>query len=103
MALGYFSFRHGLPLSIRSALYPIFGRRVHGRLGDGIDLAAVIGTIFGIATSLGISIALLNAGLSMVFGVEQGYVEYTMRISEPGTYRYACLLHPPMVGTVVVR
>jgi choline/glycine/proline betaine transport protein len=72
MALGYFSFRHGLPLSIRSALYPIFGRRVHGRLGDGIDLAAVIGTIFGIATSLGISIALLNAGLSMVFGVEQG-------------------------------
>jgi len=72
MALGYFSFRHGLPLSIRSALYPIFGRRIHGRLGDGIDLAAVLGTIFGIATSLGISIALLNAGLSTLFGIEQG-------------------------------
>lgn len=72
MALGYFSFRHGLPLSIRAALYPIFGRRVHGRLGDGIDLAAVLGTIFGIATSLGISIALLNAGLSTLFDIEQG-------------------------------
>lgn len=72
MALGYFSFRHGLPLSIRSALYPIFGRRVHGRLGDGIDLAAVLGTIFGIATSLGISIALLNAGLATLFDIPQG-------------------------------
>lgn len=72
MALGYFSFRHGLPLSIRSALYPIFGKRVHGRLGDGIDLAAVLGTIFGIATSLGISIALLNAGLNVLFDIPEG-------------------------------
>ncbi|HSX69019.1 choline BCCT transporter BetT [Nocardioides sp.] len=72
MALGYFSFRHGLPLSIRSALYPIFGKRVHGRIGDSIDLAAVLGTIFGIATSLGISIALLNAGLSTLFDIPQG-------------------------------
>lgn len=72
MALGYFSFRHGLPLSIRSALYPIFGKRVHGRLGDGIDMAAVLGTIFGIATSLGISIALLNAGLNVLFDIPEG-------------------------------
>ena len=72
MALGYFSFRHGLPLSIRSALYPIFGKRIQGRLGDGIDLAAVLGTIFGIATSLGISIALLNAGLNVLFDIPEG-------------------------------
>lgn len=72
MALGYFSFRHGLPLSIRSALYPIFGKRLKGRLGDSIDLAAVLGTIFGIATSLGISIALLNVGLSKIFGIDEG-------------------------------
>ncbi len=72
MALGYFSFRHGLPLSIRSALYPIFGKRLKGRLGDSIDLAAVLGTIFGIATSLGISIALLNVGLSHMFGIAEG-------------------------------
>lgn len=72
MALGYFSFRHGMPLSIRSALYPIFGRRVQGRFGDTIDIAAVLGTIFGIATSLGISIALLAVGLDRIFGVGVG-------------------------------
>lgn len=72
MALGYFAFRRGMPLAIRSALYPIFGRRVHGRFGDGIDLAAVLGTIFGIATSLGISIALLSVGLHEMFGFEEG-------------------------------
>ena len=72
MALGYFAFRHGMPLSIRSALYPIFGKRVHGRVGDGIDIAAVLGTIFGIATSLGISIALLNVGLDVMWGIDQG-------------------------------
>ncbi|WP_340539173.1 choline BCCT transporter BetT [Nocardioides sp. GXZ039] len=72
MALGFFAFRHGMPLSIRSALYPIFGKRVQGRLGDGIDIAAVLGTIFGIATSLGISIALLNVGLDVMWGIEQG-------------------------------
>ncbi|WP_084653256.1 choline BCCT transporter BetT [Nocardioides insulae] len=72
MALGYFAFRHGLPLSIRSALYPIFGRRIHGAVGDAVDLAAVIGTIFGIATSLGISIALLNVGLNVMFDIPVG-------------------------------
>ncbi|HWM04400.1 MAG TPA: choline BCCT transporter BetT [Actinophytocola sp.] len=72
MALGYFSFRHGLPLSIRSALYPIIGKRVHGRLGDAVDLAAVLGTIFGIATSLGIGIVQLNFGLKVMFGIEEG-------------------------------
>lgn len=72
MALGFFAFRHGLPLSIRSALYPIFGKRIHGRLGDTVDLAAVLGTIFGIATSLGISIALLNVGLNVWFDVPIG-------------------------------
>jgi choline/glycine/proline betaine transport protein len=72
MALGYFSFRHGLPLSIRSALYPIIGKRIHGRVGDAVDLAAVLGTIFGIATSLGIGIVQLNFGLKLMFGIEEG-------------------------------
>lgn len=71
-ALGYFAFRHSLPLTIRAALYPIFGKRVHGRWGDAIDVAAVLGTIFGIATSLGIGIVQLNYGLHEMFGVAQG-------------------------------
>ncbi|MFF5034976.1 choline BCCT transporter BetT [Nocardia salmonicida] len=71
-ALAYFAFRHNLPLTIRAALYPIFGKRVHGRWGDAIDVAAVLGTIFGIATSLGIGIVQLNYGLNQLFGISQG-------------------------------
>jgi choline/glycine/proline betaine transport protein len=71
MALGYFAFRHNLPLSIRSALYPILGKRIHGPLGHAVDIAAMLGTIFGIATSLGIGVAQLNYGLSFQFGVPE--------------------------------
>ncbi|NNH69592.1 choline BCCT transporter BetT [Nocardia uniformis] len=71
-ALAYFAFRHNLPLTIRAALYPIFGKRVEGRWGDAIDVAAVLGTIFGIATSLGIGIVQLNFGLHEMFGISEG-------------------------------
>lgn len=71
MALGYFAYRHNLPLSIRSALFPILGKRIHGWLGDLVDIAAVLGTIFGIATSLGIGVAQLNYGLEFMFGIPQ--------------------------------
>ena len=72
MALGYFAFRRGLPLAIRSALYPIIGKRIHGRLGDAVDIAAIMGTVFGIATSLGIGVVQLNFGLNFMFGIPQG-------------------------------
>lgn len=71
MALGYFAYRHNLPLSIRSALYPIIGKRIWGGIGDTVEIAAVLGTIFGIATSLGIGVVQLNYGLSFMFGVEE--------------------------------
>ena len=72
IALAYFAYRMNLPLSIRSALYPIFGNRIHGPLGHGVDLAAVLGTIFGIATSLGIGVVFLNFGLNALFGIPEG-------------------------------
>ncbi|WP_323055251.1 MULTISPECIES: choline BCCT transporter BetT [Streptomyces] len=72
MALGYFAFRYRLPLAIRSALYPIIGRRVYGKIGDGVDLAAIIGTVFGISVSLGIGVVQLNYGLNVLFGVDEG-------------------------------
>ena len=72
IALAYFAYRINLPLSIRSALYPIFGKRVFGALGHGVDLAAVLGTIFGIATSLGIGVVFLNYGLKVLFGIPEG-------------------------------
>lgn len=71
LALGYFAYRHNLPLSIRSALYPIFGKKINGPLGDGVDIAALLGTIFGIATSLGIGVVQLNYGLSLMFGLPE--------------------------------
>ncbi|WP_024796799.1 choline BCCT transporter BetT [Tomitella biformata] len=72
VALAYFAFRRNLPLTIRSALYPVIGKRINGRIGDAVDTAAVLGTIFGIATSLGIGVVQLNYGLNFMFGIAQG-------------------------------
>lgn len=72
MALGYFSYRYNLPLTIRSALYPIFGKKINGPIGHTVDIAAVIGTIFGIATTLGIGVVQLNYGLKVLFDVQEG-------------------------------
>ncbi len=72
MAMGYFAYRWGMPLSIRAALYPLLGKRVRGPLGDGINIIALVGTVFGVATSMGIGVVLLNVGFSLIFGFEQG-------------------------------
>ena len=72
MAMGYFAYRWGMPLSIRAALYPLLGKRVRGPLGDGISTIALVGTVFGVATSMGIGVVLLNVGFSLLFGLEQG-------------------------------
>ena len=72
MALGYFAYRRKLPLAIRSALYPLLGKRIHGPIGDAVDLAAVVGTIFGVATSLGIGVVMINVGLDVTFGIKEG-------------------------------
>ena len=64
LSLAYFSFRHGLPLSVRSTLYPIIGDKIHGPIGHTVDVFAIVGTMFGIATSLGLSVAQINAGLN---------------------------------------
>lgn len=71
MSLAFFSYRHGLPLTIRSTLYPIFGKRINGPIGHTVDAAAVLGTVFGIATSLGIGIIQLNFGLNYMFGIAE--------------------------------
>ncbi len=70
LSLAYFSYRKGLPLSIRSGLYPLLGDRIYGPIGHAADLLAVFGTVFGIATSLGLGAQQMNAGLNYLFGVE---------------------------------
>ncbi|MFK7865434.1 MAG: BCCT family transporter [Pseudohongiellaceae bacterium] len=70
LSLAYFSFRHGLPLAVRSALYPLIGDKIHGPIGHAVDIFAVLGTMFGVATSLGLGVMQVNAGLSFLFDVE---------------------------------
>lgn len=72
MAMGYFAYRWGMPLSIRAALYPLLGKRVRGATGDVIDIFALVGTVFGVATSMGIGVVLLNVGFSLIFGLPEG-------------------------------
>lgn len=69
MALGYFSFRRRLPLRPAAALYPLIGNRIYGWPGNLIDILAVFGTLFGLATSLGLGTLQINAGLASVFGL----------------------------------
>ncbi|SFA76515.1 betaine/carnitine transporter, BCCT family [Poseidonocella pacifica] len=69
LALALFTYNKGLPLTIRSAFYPILGERVWGWWGHIIDTLAVFATLFGLATSLGLGAKQANAGLEHVFGV----------------------------------
>ncbi|MBT1450229.1 choline BCCT transporter BetT [Glaciecola sp. XM2] len=70
LVLAYFSFRHNLPLTMRSALYPLIGDRIYGWTGHTVDIFAVVSTIFGVATSLGLGASQINSGLNYLIGLE---------------------------------
>jgi choline/glycine/proline betaine transport protein len=72
LSLAYFGYRHGLPMTVRSALYPLIGERYKGWLGNLVDILAILGTMFGIATSLGLGVAQINSGLNRLFDVPIG-------------------------------
>ena len=72
LALAYFAFSKGLPLTVRSAFYPLLGDRIWGWPGHIIDLLAVIATLFGLATSLGLGAQQISSGLDYLFGFEAG-------------------------------
>ena len=72
LALAYFAYRHDLPLTIRSALYPLLGKRVDGAIGDAVEIMAVLGTLFGVATSLGLGAMQINSGLAYLGLVDEG-------------------------------
>ena len=71
LVLAYFSFRRGLPLTLRSAFYPILGDRIYGPLGAAIDVFAIVCTTFGISTSLGLGVEQLSTGLNYLFDVPE--------------------------------
>jgi len=70
LSLGYFGYRYNLPLTIRSGLYPILKHRIDGPFGHAVDIFAICGTIFGLATSLGFGVLQINAGLDYLLGIE---------------------------------
>ncbi|WP_296259967.1 MULTISPECIES: choline transporter BetT [unclassified Pseudomonas] len=69
MALAYFAYRHNLPLALRSALYPLIGKRINGPIGYAVDGFGIIATIFGLGADMGFGVLHLNAGLDYLFGV----------------------------------
>ncbi len=69
LAIGYFSYRHGLPMRISSVFYPLFGPRVFGPIGWMIDVIALLGTLFGVAVSVGLGTLQLNSGLNHLIGL----------------------------------
>ncbi|PKP78379.1 MAG: choline transporter [Alphaproteobacteria bacterium HGW-Alphaproteobacteria-3] len=81
LAFAYFSFRQGLPLTVRSALYPLIGERIYGPVGHLVDIFAVFGTMFGVATSLGLGVMQVNAGLDYLFGIEPDIAVQLMLIA----------------------
>ena len=72
LSMAFFAFNKGLPLSIRSAFYPILGDRTWGWPGHIIDIFAVLATLFGLATSLGLGAQQAASGFHHVFGIEAG-------------------------------
>lgn len=70
LVLAYFSYRHNLPLTLRSSLYPLIGERIHQWPGHLVDIFAVVSTVFGVATSLGLGASQVNAGFNYLFGID---------------------------------
>ncbi|WP_226704993.1 BCCT family transporter [Microbulbifer elongatus] len=72
LILAYFSYRHKLPLTLRSALYPMIGERIYGPIGHAVDVFAIVGTVCGVATTLGYGVLQINSGLHHLFGIPVG-------------------------------
>jgi len=69
LGLAFFAYNRGLPLTIRSIFYPILGNKIHGGWGNLVDILSVLATLMGLATSLGLGVKQVNAGLHYLFGV----------------------------------
>jgi BCCT family betaine/carnitine transporter len=74
LALAFFCFNRGMPLTLRSAFYPLFGKAVWGPLGHVVDTVAVLATLFGLAVSLGFGAEQIAGGLNYLFDVPTGNV-----------------------------
>ena len=71
LALAFFSYNLGLPLSLRSVFHPLLKDRIYGFWGNLVDIIATVSTLFGVATSLGLGAQQINAGLAHLFGLAE--------------------------------
>ena len=71
LSIAFFSYNKGLPLGIRWVLYPLLGDRLKGPMGHFIDIMAVVATMFGLATTLGLGIQHINSGINYLFGIAE--------------------------------
>ncbi|WP_154857303.1 BCCT family transporter [Cyclobacterium xiamenense] len=69
LSLAFFAYNRKLPLTIRSVFYPLLGERMNGWMGNVIDVLAVLATLFGLATSLGLGVQQVSGGLFYLFGI----------------------------------
>lgn len=69
LTVAFFAYNRGFPLSLRSVLYPLIGDRIYGWMGHTVDIISTIATLFGLATTLGIGIQYMSAGIDYLFGL----------------------------------
>lgn len=69
LAFAYFIYKRHLPPRVSSLFQPLLGDRIHGNIGRAIDIFAIVGTIFGIAVSIGLGTLQIHAGLAQLFGI----------------------------------
>ena len=81
LGLAFFAYNRGLPLTIRSMFYPLLGQRIYGFWGNLIDVLSVLATLVGLATSLGLGVQQVNAGLGHLFGLEIGVTTQVILIA----------------------
>ena len=80
LVLAYFGFRYNLPLTMRSGLYPLLQKRINGPIGHSVDAFALVGTIAGLATTLGYGALQLAAGLNLVTGWDTGTTAFRIAV-----------------------
>ena len=81
LGLAFFAYNRGLPLTIRSIFYPLIGNRIYGFWGNVIDTLSVLATLMGLATSLGLGVKQVNAGLNFMFDVQVSVTTQVILIS----------------------
>lgn len=72
LSLSYFAYRKNLPLTLRSTLYPLIGKKIYGPIGHVVDILTVAVTAFGVSQTLGMGVIQISAGLDLVFGIKIG-------------------------------